>query len=119
MSLDESASIDTDKFKQIMFNLITNAMHHTESGDTITVRLKKADSGIVLEVEDTGKGITKSAINHIFERLYRSEDARSRHNGGSGLGLTVVKSLVEAHEFKVEAESEIGKGTIMRIIMVK
>lgn len=120
IDLDEiTLAIDQDKFKQIMFNLISNALHHTEAGDTITLRIGRKLPGLVLEVEDTGKGIGKEDISHIFERLYRSEDARSRINGGSGLGLAVVKSLVEAHDFEIEAESEQGKGTIMRIIMVK
>lgn len=115
----EKVKIDQDKFKQILFNLISNAVQHTEAGDQIKLHLRAQNEKIILEVQDTGKGIKASEIEHVFERLYRSEEARSRHNGGSGLGLAVVKSLVEAHGFFIEVESQPGKGTIMRINMIK
>jgi len=111
--------IDQDKFKQILFNLLSNAIQHTEAGDTVTLRVYSKAKTTILEVEDTGKGIDTSEVDHIFERLYRSEEARSRQSGGSGLGLAVVKSLVEAHGYSIEVESVLGKGTIMRIIMIK
>lgn len=116
---DPLVTIDQDKFKQILFNLIANALNHTESGDKISVRLIDQPSKVVLEIEDSGKGIEAEELDHVFERLYRSESARSRRGGGSGLGLAVVKSLVEAHGYTVNAVSQVNKGTIMRISMIK
>ncbi len=119
MGESSNVQIDLDKFKQIIINLVTNALQHTQAGDEITIHIRKLGHETLLEVIDTGEGIEKEAIDHVFERLYRSEEARSRVNGGSGLGLSVVKSLVEAHGFEIKVESEVNKGTRMKINMIK
>jgi len=117
--LQHKVSIDPDKFRQILINLVANALQHTASGDLISLNLSEQNNNAVLEIIDTGCGIKPEAIEHIFERLYRSEDARSRVDGGSGLGLSVVKSLVEAHGWEIQVESQLDNGTIMRVIMIK
>jgi len=112
-------NLDADKFKQIIINLMTNALQHTSSGDSITLTIEKIATGVRLNVTDTGAGIAAKDLEHIFERLYRSEEARSRVNGGTGLGLSVVKSLVEAHGFTIIAKSEVGRGTTLTINMIE
>jgi two-component system phosphate regulon sensor histidine kinase PhoR len=74
---------------------------------------------VVLEVEDTGPGIPKEAQSRIFEKFYRVDKARSRKMGGTGLGLTIVKTIVDKHGGKIEVESEINQGTVMRVFLPK
>lgn len=74
---------------------------------------------MVLEVEDTGPGIPKEAQSRIFEKFYRVDKARSRKMGGTGLGLTIVKTIVDKHGGRIEVESEINQGTVMRVFLPK
>jgi two-component system phosphate regulon sensor histidine kinase PhoR len=74
---------------------------------------------VVLEVEDTGPGIPKEAQSRIFEKFYRVDKARSRKMGGTGLGLTIVKTIVDKHGGRIEVESEINQGTVMRVLLPK
>jgi two-component system phosphate regulon sensor histidine kinase PhoR len=74
---------------------------------------------VVLEVEDTGPGIPKEAQSRIFEKFYRVDKARSRKMGGTGLGLTIVKTIVDKHGGRIEVESEINQGTVMRVFLPK
>lgn len=107
------------RIKQILINLINNAIVYTHEGGTITVRVKEQAEQVVLEVEDTGIGLSKKEIPRIFERFYRVDRARSRNSGGTGLGLAIVKHLAEAHRAKLSVDSEPGKGTTFRIAFLK
>lgn len=107
------------RIKQILINLINNAIVYTHEGGTITVRVKEQAEQVVLEVEDTGIGMSKKEIPRIFERFYRVDRARSRNSGGTGLGLAIVKHLAEAHHAKLSVDSEPGKGTTFRIAFLK
>jgi signal transduction histidine kinase len=109
------ANIDGDKFKQIMYNLLSNAYKYSEENDTVSVRLKQEDDWIKIEIEDNGIGIDEKDLPYIFERFYRGDVSRSRETGGAGIGLTITKSLVEVHGGKIEVESIEGKGSIFRI----
>ena len=79
---------------QIIFNLVENAIKYNNSGGQVHVRLSREDDDVVIAVEDTGIGIPEDAVDHIFERFYRVDKARSRQAGGSGLGLSIVRELV-------------------------
>ena len=97
---------------QVVINLIDNAMKYTPEG-SITVNLQADDPATaVLTFEDTGIGISLEHQPRIFERFYRVDKSRSKATGGYGLGLTIAKRLIEAHGGKIEARSELGKGSI-------
>lgn len=102
---------DQDALRQILSNLFDNALRYTPPGGSITLEAGREDGGVSLKVRDTGSGITREHLPRIFERFYRADPGRSREEGGTGLGLSIVKHLVEAHGGRVNAASEIGKGT--------
>jgi signal transduction histidine kinase len=101
---------DPTALRQVLGNLLENALRHTAEG-TVTLRTERAGDGVTVSVRDTGSGIDASHLPRIFERFYRVDPARSREEGGTGLGLSVVKHLVDAHRGKVRAESTLGAGT--------
>lgn len=107
------------RIKQILMNLINNAIVYTHESGNITVRVKEQQERVVLEVEDSGIGMSKKEIPRIFERFYRVDRARSRNSGGTGLGLAIVKHLSEAHQAILSVDSEPGKGTVFRIAFLK
>jgi GAF domain-containing protein/class 3 adenylate cyclase/two-component SAPR family response regulator len=103
--------IDMEKFDKVVYNLLSNAMKFTPEGGTITVKLLSQGNHCILQVEDTGIGIVKEQIPHLFERFRQAEGSENRSYEGSGLGLALVKELVELHGGKVTVESVYGKGT--------
>ncbi|MBU2536163.1 MAG: HAMP domain-containing protein [Chloroflexi bacterium] len=104
-------NIDSQRMAQVLYNLLDNAMAHTESGDGITISTTQKDNWIEVAVTDTGAGIPAEDLPNIFERFYRVDKSRARATGGSGLGLTIAKRLVEAHGGSIEVQSELGKGS--------
>jgi len=92
-------------------NLLNNALSYCASGDAISVLAKRQDDLVTILVKDTGKGIPKKDLPHIFERFYRVEKSRSRALGGVGLGLSIVKEFVQAHGGEITAQSKENKGT--------
>ncbi|MDF2922365.1 MAG: two-component system sensor histidine kinase [Paenibacillaceae bacterium] len=103
---------DPDKIKQVILNLFHNAVTHTEAGSgRISVKLAARDGKAELIVNDNGAGIPEEHVPHVFDRFYRSESSRTRSSGGAGLGLSITKSLVEAHGGSIEVESQVGEGT--------
>ena len=108
-----SSSVNTDPeaLRQIFTNLYDNALRHTQRGGKIRVVAQSVGGDTVVRVSDTGSGIPAEHLPRIFERFYRVDPGRSRKEGGTGLGLAIVKHLVEAHGGRVEAESELGRGT--------
>lgn len=103
--------IDSPRMAQVLHNLLDNAIAHAGSGEHITVSAVKRDDWIEVAVTDTGEGIPSEDLSNIFERFYRVDKSRARATGGSGLGLTIAKRLVEAHGGSIEVQSELGKGT--------
>lgn len=101
---------DPDKIEQVLENLVTNAIKFTPAG-RITVSAREEDEKVIIEVEDTGIGISKEHLDRLFDRFYRTDKARSRDKGGTGLGLSVVKSILDAHGSAIFVESEPGKGS--------
>lgn len=103
--------VDKDKIKQVVYNLLSNANRYTDYGGKVIVCLEKRSSSIVLKVEDSGMGIAENDMENIFERFYRTDISRNRETGGAGIGLTIVKTLTEAHKGKISVQSELGKGS--------
>lgn len=110
-----NVAMDKDKLKQIMYNLLTNAYNYLDTGGQVQITLENTKSNIVIKVVDTGLGISESDLPYIFERFYRSDVSRNNFSGGSGIGLTITKALVEAHTGKIFVESKLGKGTTFTI----
>jgi signal transduction histidine kinase len=101
---------DPDKIEQVLENLLTNAIKFTNEGE-IAISVKEDDKEVLVEVSDTGIGITNDHLDRLFDRFYRTDKARSRDKGGTGLGLAVVKSILHAHQSEIHVESEPGKGS--------
>ncbi len=128
---------DEHALQQILSNLFDNALRYTPPGGQIRVRSRPAPEAprrtteasprkaphrpgrrVALEVVDTGSGIPREAVGRIFERFFRVDPARSREEGGTGLGLSIVRHMVESMGGSVEAESELGKGTTIRFLLL-
>ncbi len=101
--------VDRDRMLQVLTNLLGNALHYTPSGGSVMVKAYRRGSEIAIAVRDTGEGIPAEHLPHIFQRFYRVDKSRSRTGGGTGIGLTIAKHLVEAHGGRIWAESP-GKG---------
>ncbi len=104
-------NIDSHRIGQVLRNLLENAVVHTNKGDSITLAARQQGNWVEVSVADTGEGISAENLPNIFERFYRVDKSRTRATGGSGLGLTIAKRLVEAHGGKIEVQSELGKGS--------
>lgn len=104
-------AMDKDKLKQIMYNLLSNSYNYLDNGGEVQITLENTERHIVIKVKDNGVGIDGRDLPYIFERFYRSDTSRNKHSGGSGIGLTITKALVESHDGKIFAESQLGKGT--------
>lgn len=105
------AYIDWQRVQQVLQNLLENAVAHTGRGGTITVAAAKQGDWVEVSVSDTGEGIPAEDLPNIFERFYRVDRSRARATGGSGLGLTIARRLVEAHGGKITVKSKLGKGS--------
>jgi len=101
---------DPDKIEQVIENLVSNALKYTNEGE-ININGEIKEQQIIVGVEDTGIGISKEHLERLFDRFYRTDKARSRDKGGTGLGLSVVKGILKAHNSEVIVKSETGKGS--------
>jgi heavy metal sensor kinase len=106
---------DRSRLKQIVVNLLDNAIKYTPAKGAIQLRVASANGHAILEVADNGPGIPPDALPHVFERFYRVDQARSTNSESAGLGLSIVKSICLAHGAEVEAESTFGKGSRFRV----
>jgi signal transduction histidine kinase len=97
--------VDADRIMQVLVNLIGNALHFTPPGGRVFVRLEQRGDEVSVQVQDTGIGIPAEHLSHIFERFYRVDKSRSRAGGGSGIGLTIARHLIEAHGGTITAAS--------------
>ncbi len=102
---------DKDKIIQVIVNLMSNAVKYTDDGGKIAVSIIPYSDKVEIIVADTGIGIEKKDLDNIFENLYRTDISRNRGTGGSGIGLSVVKAIVMAHDGNIETKSELGKGS--------
>lgn len=119
LQYEEEAFVDTSKIYQVMVILLDNAIKYTEKGDCIEINTYSKDGKCVIEVKDTGIGISEEAITHIFDRFYREDKARNRETGGSGLGLSIADVIVKAHNGNIKASHNKPKGTIFTIKLPK
>jgi two-component system OmpR family sensor kinase len=115
-------SVNRNQIKQVIFNLVQNSISHTDERNGIIIistnSTKIASNNlVVLKIKDNGTGIPKEHIREIFNRFFRSESHRSRKHGGYGLGLSIVKSIIDAHDGKIEVNSELGNGTTFTIYL--
>ncbi len=110
------AEVDRSLFQRAVGNLIANALSHTPARGTVTVWASADASLATVKVFDTGKGVPASHLPHVFDRFYRGDQARSSQNGNVGLGLAIVRSIVELHEGNVQIASEVGKGTCVTMV---
>ncbi|MEH7128965.1 HAMP domain-containing sensor histidine kinase [Neobacillus drentensis] len=108
---------DEDLMSQVWTNLIHNSIKFTPKLGTIRVHLHQVDDKTVVKITDTGIGISKKDQVHIFERFYKADKARDRSKGGSGLGLSIVKKIIEMHNGTILVDSEEGKGTTFTITL--
>lgn len=105
-----------DDVYQIIFNLVENGIKYNQPQGSVHVSLEKTADDVTISVEDTGFGIPEEALGHIFERFYRVDKARSRQAGGSGLGLSIVRELVQRNYGSIGVRSEVGKGTRFMVV---
>lgn len=102
---------DEGRIAQVLLNLIDNAIKYTREKEVITISAREENSTVMIEVSDTGPGISEKDLPRIFERFYRIDKARSRELGGTGLGLSIVKHIVQAHNGGVSVRSVLGQGS--------
>ncbi len=117
MSADPSQAIvngDRERLGQVVTNLLTNAIAYSPSGSRVSVSLEQNDGEVIVSVTDSGVGIRAEDQTNIFRRFYRADKERSRDSGGSGLGLSICKTIVEAHGGSITLQSEPGKGSVFR-----
>jgi signal transduction histidine kinase len=106
---------DRDRLKQALLNLGVNALQHTGPNGSVTLSLERRDGFACLSVADTGEGISPDDLPYIFDRFYRADRSRSRHRGGAGLGLSIVKRIAEAHNGYATVASELHRGSTFAI----
>jgi signal transduction histidine kinase len=106
---------DAGQLKQLVINLLDNAIRHTPHDGSVTVTLQSSADQVRLTVEDTGSGIAAEHLPHIFERFYRADPARDRESGGTGLGLAIAQEIVLAHNGTINVQSEVGKGSVFTV----
>ncbi|MCR5784774.1 MAG: HAMP domain-containing histidine kinase [Eubacterium sp.] len=118
---DDSIMADSEQIMRVVENIVSNSVKYMgkEEEGNIRLTLKDVDSYIQIEIEDNGVGIAKEDIPYIFDRFFRTDSSRGTRAGGSGIGLSIVKKVIEDHGGKVWATSEIGMGTCMFIILKK
>ncbi len=106
---------DPDQIERAIKNIISNSIKYCSRGDKIQIYAGKLYNNVYVKVEDTGKGIPKNDLEHVFERFYRVDKARSRDKGGTGLGLSITKEIIESHGGTIQIESEFGRFTRVTI----
>ncbi|MEL7608242.1 MAG: ATP-binding protein [Bacillota bacterium] len=110
---------DRDKISQVLFNLISNALKYTPEGGKVRIEAKETPNEVSVCVSDTGIGIPESDLPYIFERFYRTDKSRSRATGGTGIGLTIAKSIIEAHGGTIAVESKTNRGSTFTVSLPK
>lgn len=108
---------DEFRLEQLFANLLDNAQKYSKSGSEVRLRAENRNHEVALSISDEGIGIGKEDLPRIFERFYRADKGRSREHGGTGLGLSIVKHIAQLHGGSVEAESDLGKGTTIRVML--
>ncbi|EHK2427827.1 HAMP domain-containing sensor histidine kinase [Clostridium perfringens] len=110
---------DKDKITQALVNILSNAIRYSNEGSTIFIEERLKDNKVIISIEDQGIGISEEDLKYVFERFYRADKSRTRATGGTGIGLTIVKSIVSSHVGEVKLESKLGEGSKFTIILPK
>jgi two-component system, OmpR family, phosphate regulon sensor histidine kinase PhoR len=108
---------DETRLQELIYNLLDNAVKYSKPGGTVFLRAEPAGESIRISVADQGIGIPENDLPRIFERFYRADKSRSSEHSGTGLGLSIVKHIAQLHGGSVEAESELGKGTTISVVL--
>lgn len=108
---------DKDKINQVFINIFSNAIKYSSDNGQIETELNNNENWLEISIKDTGIGISSEDLPHIFERFYRADQSRNRITGGAGIGLSIVKAIVDAHNGKIEVKSEQNKGTEFKIFL--
>ncbi len=109
--------VDAKLFSEVILNLLSNAIKYSPSGTKVTLELREEGTRVVLEVRDQGYGIPKNHLSRIFDKFYRVKDERAQEERGTGLGLSLVREIVEMHKGHIEVESTVGVGSVFRVIL--
>jgi CheY-like chemotaxis protein/anti-sigma regulatory factor (Ser/Thr protein kinase) len=120
VAIEGSAPVsgDPDRLQQVVWNLLSNAIKFTPAGGTVSVRVERGDSAVAIVVSDTGAGIEPGFLPHVFERFRQADASTTRKHGGLGLGLAIVRHLVELHGGTVKAESAgPGRGSTFTVAL--
>jgi len=115
MTVQSQINIDPNRMRQVLGNLLDNAIRHTRPGQRITLGARAESDHVLLWVSDEGEGIPPEELPHIFDRFYRTDPSRKRHNNGSGLGLSIASRFVELHNGTITVTSNVGEGTTFTI----
>lgn len=108
---------DPLRLRQVIGNLVGNAVRHTPSGGRISLTCRHLGDEVRIEVRDTGSGIAPEDLPHIFDRFWRAEKSRNRRTGGSGLGLSIARKLTEAHGGTITVRSTLAEGTTFTVVV--
>lgn len=114
-SQDPTILILEDDLYQVVFNLVENGIKYNTADGKLKILLTVADNNAIIKISDTGMGIPQEALEHIFERFYRVDKARSRSTGGSGLGLSIVRNIVKRNNGEIQVESIVNSGTTVSV----
>ena len=117
VTADPEAVVDPARFRQIVGNLLANAIRHTPAGGRVDIRARTEAGDLVVDVADTGEGIAATDLPHVFDRFWRADKARTRATGGSGLGLSIARKLAQAHGGDITAASTPGVGSTFTVRM--
>ncbi|WP_009611196.1 sensor histidine kinase [Caldanaerobacter subterraneus] len=113
------AEVDPDRFYRMAYNIVENGIKYTYEGGNVLVGLDEDEDNIYLAISDNGIGISEEVLPKIFDRFARGDTARSKKNGGFGLGLAIAKEIIDMHEGKITVESKVGEGTTFKIVLPK
>ncbi len=108
---------NSDRLKQLLLNLVNNAIKFTTDGGTVTLACRIENQHVLIEVKDTGIGISEADMKRIFDRFYQADNSRMHHSDsdGAGLGLSIVRWIVDAHSGTIDVSSKLGEGTVFRV----
>lgn len=115
VNCDRELNVDKNKIKQLLVIVLDNALKYTEENDTIDVDIHNHEEKLIMNIKDTGIGISDEGLKHIFERFYREDKARSRSKGGTGLGLSIAQTIVKSHGGSIKISHNKPKGIVVTI----
>lgn len=110
---------DRDKISQVLVNLISNALKYSDNDSQVTIAVAEDEASTKITVNDTGIGISEDDLPYVFERFYRADKSRNRMTGGSGIGLTIAKSIIDAHKGSISVSSKLNEGTVFTVVLPK